>query len=294
MVLLLTSTSPNEASSDQKIRIRDEIAATAKAGEPDHYLAALLAPAEVRTLLLAIAAFGAELARIPRRVTEPMMGEIRLQWWRDMIGQSTDSNEQTVPLVAEIQRVAAHGGGDLALARLVAMTEARAFDLYADPMADEAAFYGYLDKTSGALFGLSVAVMTADAPPGLAEHAGRAYGMTRLLVDLPRRISIQRNPFPRPWLDSAGLSSDGDGQPSPAALRALSERVIAEIARETAAARHLGCRLSRAERVPLLPLATIPPYLAAIRRGVAPGRHVEDISPFGRVLRIAWAHGVGL
>ena len=61
----------------------DEVAAIAREGEPDRYLAALLAPAPEREALLALAAFAAELTRIPLRVVqEPMMGEIRLEWWR--------------------------------------------------------------------------------------------------------------------------------------------------------------------------------------------------------------------
>ena len=65
---------------------RDAIAASARAGEPDRYLAALLAPPSARPHLLALAAFLGELARVPARVTrEPAMGQIRLQWWRDAI-----------------------------------------------------------------------------------------------------------------------------------------------------------------------------------------------------------------
>ena len=64
----------------------DAVAAAARAGEPDRYLAALLSPSSKRLGLLALAAFSAELANVPRLVTrEPGMGEIRLQWWRDAL-----------------------------------------------------------------------------------------------------------------------------------------------------------------------------------------------------------------
>ena len=70
-----------------------EVADIARAGEPDRYLAALLAPAPQREALLAMAAFATELARIPRRaVREPFMGEVRLQWWRDALSGERPGN----------------------------------------------------------------------------------------------------------------------------------------------------------------------------------------------------------
>ena len=63
----------------------DVVRTAARAFERDRYLAALLSPRGVREDLLALAAFAGELARIPAFVSEPMVGEIRLQWWRDAI-----------------------------------------------------------------------------------------------------------------------------------------------------------------------------------------------------------------
>ena len=57
----------------------------ARAFERDRYLAALLAPRTLRDDLIAIAAFAGEIGRIPTMVSEPMIGRIRLQWWRDVI-----------------------------------------------------------------------------------------------------------------------------------------------------------------------------------------------------------------
>src|SRR5262245_26570560 len=62
-----------------------ELAAVARDGEPDRYLAALLAPRGQRDALLALAAFSAEIRRIPLLAHEPAMGEIRRQWWRDAL-----------------------------------------------------------------------------------------------------------------------------------------------------------------------------------------------------------------
>ena len=53
--------------------------------DPDRYLTALFAPAERREALFALYAFNLELARARESVREPIMGRMRLQWWRDCL-----------------------------------------------------------------------------------------------------------------------------------------------------------------------------------------------------------------
>ena len=63
----------------------DVVTIAARAHERDRYLAALLGPRPIRRDLIALAAFAGEVGRIPAFVTEPMMGRIRLQWWRERL-----------------------------------------------------------------------------------------------------------------------------------------------------------------------------------------------------------------
>src|SRR5262249_33908393 len=53
--------------------------------DKDRYLSTLFAPAEHRGALYALYAFHVELARIPDLVTEPLAGEVRLQWWSEAV-----------------------------------------------------------------------------------------------------------------------------------------------------------------------------------------------------------------
>lgn len=53
----------------------------------DRFLAALFAPVARREDLFALYAFNLEVARTREMVREPMMGRIRLQWWRETIEQ---------------------------------------------------------------------------------------------------------------------------------------------------------------------------------------------------------------
>ncbi len=59
----------------------------------DRYLAVLLTPRNVRAPLCALYAFEAEMARIPHSVSEPMLGEIRYQWWRETLEKMKPEEE---------------------------------------------------------------------------------------------------------------------------------------------------------------------------------------------------------
>jgi 15-cis-phytoene synthase len=276
---------------------QDEVATAAREGEADRYLAALLAPDTVQADLVAIAAFAAEMRRIPGLVREPMMGEIRLQWWRDTIdgfgtGASTASHGA---LAAALERAA--GRHALARPMLQAMTEARAFDLYDDPMPDEASFRGYLAKTEATPFALALKICGADdVPTALADHAGRAYGTARLLADLPSWLAKGRCPLPVTYLAEAGCDVDdlrAGGQN--AGSGRVFDRLVADIESDARAAATMARQLARGQRLAVLPVATIPTYLRALhwaRRG--PLQTAIDVSGLRRITRIARAHWLGL
>jgi phytoene synthase len=63
----------------------DHCEALVRSADKDRYLSALFAPAEHRGALFALYAFHIEVARIPDVVTEPLAGEVRLQWWSEAI-----------------------------------------------------------------------------------------------------------------------------------------------------------------------------------------------------------------
>src|ERR1700749_4725932 len=56
-----------------------------RTADEDRYHAALFAPADRRVHLFTLYQLNHELARVAETVREPMMGAIRLQWWRETI-----------------------------------------------------------------------------------------------------------------------------------------------------------------------------------------------------------------
>lgn len=283
----MTSTrSPNELI--EAIRL-------ARLYEPERYIAATLAPEPERTALIALAAFAAGLQRIAADATEPLLGEIRLQWWRDSLDQLADGGRTGAPLADAIG--AAMITYALPPALPAAMTEARAFDLYDDPMPDAAALDGYLAKTEAIPFELALRVLgvASSEAAELAAPAGRVFGFTRLLARLPVHLAAGRLPLPREVLDRHGVTSATmlAGTTTPA-VRAMVATLARDISATGAVLRPRIMALSRRQRASLLPLALVLPYVHAIgahRRD--PLRDIADLAPMTRVWRIAVAHWSG-
>src|SRR5208282_2178696 len=61
------------------------VAALVRRHDRDRFQTALFAPAARREALFALYAFNCEIARVRERVTQPTLGQIRLQWWREAI-----------------------------------------------------------------------------------------------------------------------------------------------------------------------------------------------------------------
>lgn len=155
----------------------------------DHYLASLFMPDGKRGAVLALYAFDAELARIPRSVSEPQLGLIRQQWWLETVvglyaGQ-VPSHPVAEALASAIQR------STLPRQALETMVTARAIDLHPEPMPDIEGLELYLGQTSSALIQLVALVLAGPAARAAAEAAGLAgvaIGLARHLCQPPPRL----------------------------------------------------------------------------------------------------------
>lgn len=182
--------------------------ATLKTTDIDRYLACLLMPEDKRGAVAALYAFNAELARVRELIHEPLPGEIRLQWWRDLLGGTGAGDGLSNPLAAGLlHAMDAHG---LPRAPLVAMTEARIFDLYDDPMQDSAMFEGYAGETASALIQLTAMVLDPDNAQAASEaagHAGIAQLVAGCLLLLPTHRRRHQLYVPGDILSATGLDA---------------------------------------------------------------------------------------
>src|SRR5687767_376781 len=97
-----------------------------RAADKDRFLATLFAPAERRGPLFALYAFNCEVVGVRDRVREPMAGEIRLQWWRDVLAGERSGEAAANPVAAALTATIARFA--LPAPRLIDLIEAHAFD----------------------------------------------------------------------------------------------------------------------------------------------------------------------
>ena len=181
----------------------------------DRFLASLFAPAQHRDALYALYAFNVEIARVREAAREALPGEIRLQWWSDVLngerGGEAAANPVAAALSATIER---HCLVAEALSDLIA---ARRFDLYDEPMATIADLEAYTSKTFSALIALAAKILDIGADAA-AEPAGIAQGMTSLVRAFPvhaarRQLYVPGDLLERHKVDPddvfAGRSSNG-------------------------------------------------------------------------------------
>ena len=154
--------------------------------DPDRYFSALFAPAEKRPLLLTLYAFNVEIARVADTVREPMMGEIRLEWWRETLAgarQGMPRNHDVARALTELfSRV------QLPAELFEAMIAARAFDSSSEAFAGRDAAEAYCDATSGNLMRLAARILGGEADAA-AREAGIAYALSGILRSLPHHAA---------------------------------------------------------------------------------------------------------
>ena len=144
--------------------------------DPDRWLASrFIGDAAARADVIALYGLNYELARVAGGVTNALMGEIRLTWWREAMEEiAAGKPPRKHP---NVEALAASGFDPNALA---ALSEARFTDLDEGPLKDEAAVMAYVDGTAGALAVLAARRLDASADPHAVKGAARAWGLSGL------------------------------------------------------------------------------------------------------------------
>jgi phytoene synthase len=157
--------------------------ALVRAADKDRFLAALFAPAEHRGALFALYAFNLEVARVREAIREPLAGEIRLQWWSDLIGGEGRGEVEAHPVAAAMRATIVRYR--LPEEPFKALIDARRFDLYDEPMATLADLEAYAAGASSSLIALAARVLAH--VPDKARPALDARKPD--ISDLPSRVS---------------------------------------------------------------------------------------------------------
>jgi phytoene synthase len=239
-----------------------------RAVDKDRFLASLFAPEALRPHFFALYAFNFEIARVRELVSEPMLGELRLQWWRDALEGTAPGELARPPVAGALIETIEHCR--LPRPPLLELIDARTFDLYDDPMPTLTQLESYADSTSGALIRLAAFMLLGKYAPGVAQAAtpaGRAYAITGLLRAYPLHASRRQLFVPLDLLKRHGVDRDEAlaGNNTGALSAALAElRALARTQLDEARTRiaELPAEVGPA----FLPLALVPLYLKRMEK----------------------------
>ena len=154
-------------------------AALVERGDPDRFAAVMAAPVTARGPLWVLYAVNLEVARAPWVTQEPMVAEMRLQWWRDVVASGDRQAHEVAGPLFDLMRA---GSRVEVLDRMVA---ARRWDIYREPFADRHAFDAYLDDTGASLMWLGALALGAEAE---AEVAVRQFGWAASLASFLQAV----------------------------------------------------------------------------------------------------------
>ncbi|MDH7805665.1 MULTISPECIES: phytoene/squalene synthase family protein [unclassified Rhizobium] len=247
----------------------DVCLATLRDTDRDRYLACLLSPADKRAALAALYAFNAEIARIRDSVREALPGEVRMQWWRDLLDGNAHGDSQSHPVAAAL--LLAIEQYRLPRPVLANMIEARIFDLYDDLFVDRNALEGYAGETASALIQLAGLVLSPEDTPASAEaagHAGVAQAMAGILMLMPLHRRRGQVYIPADMLAAAGLDREtflegDDKQRIGIAIEIFATHALDHIEKARRA------KISRNVFAAYLPVALSGPVIAAARKAGA-------------------------
>ncbi len=164
--------------------------------DPDRYLCALFAGRKEREALFAVLAFNHEVSKTRDVVSDPLLGQIRLQWWREAI----DGVIAGTPRRHEVMLPLAEAFGTFGLARAPfdLLLDAREADLEDTPFETTEDLMRYVEGTAGALADIMLDVLAVGQAEVVSacRSAAKAWALTGLLRSLPFHARAKRLMLP--------------------------------------------------------------------------------------------------
>lgn len=244
----------------------------------ERYLCAVIAPELVRGRLLALYAFNLEVSKVRETVSEALLGQIRLQWWREALAEFGRSVVRAHPIAQALSD--ALQASPVRPELLERLLTAREFDLDDAPPSDLAALEDYAAGTSATLqqAALDISGVSNETADRAAASVGSAWALIGLLRAVPFHARQRRLYLPADLLEKEGVDPDAlfEGRPG-AGLKAVVKAVDARAGEHLAAARALARDVPRVALPPLLPTV----FADIHRRRLA----AVDFDPFAPALQ---------
>jgi len=256
----------------------------------DRFLATLFAGETLREDLFALYAFNLELSKIRETVSEPMIGRMRLQFWRDALPGIAAGNPPAHAVATPLAEIAARGR--LPESALRTLIDARETDLDDEPPRNLAAIEAYAEQTSSALIAAAVTILGHD--PAAHAELIRAAGIASALVGLVRAIPFQastgRVTLPADLCVRAGLDPSMAHQwPQNPDVSAITGPLLQSAEQHLALARSKTGALPRSAIPAFLPFSLAALYLGGLKKvGGDPALYLARPPGVQRHLTVLW------
>lgn len=253
----------------------------------DRYLTTLLLPAAQRADTLALFAFNLEVARTREIVSEPILGQIRLQWWRETIAGIYDGTPREHPVVAALADACQRHHLDRTM--FETLIDAREADLDDAPPPDLNTLEAYAGDTSGRLSEMGMVVLGGgEEARRSALEVGTAWGLVGLARAVAFHAQSQRIYIPENLLTAYEVERRRvfDLKPT-AGLDAAVRRIVERAEALLDAARTRRPSITKPQRRGLLLATLADRHIAHMRKaGFDPFAFPAD-DPTGPI-RITW------
>jgi len=251
--------------------------------DPDRFFASLFAGAEGHRALVPLYAFNLEIARIRETVSEPMLGQIRLQWWREAIDEIYAGAPRNHPVAVALGAVIARHNPTRS--RFEGVIDGREFDLEGRPPDTLEDLAAYVSATSGELTCLALELLGTRDEDSMAigHHAGVAWALTGLLRAIPFHAAQGRSYLPE--ISGQQMQQSPKSEP----VRAAAERMAAAALDADAVFRRSVSRLARQSRPAVLHNVLARPTLRRLQKAGFDPFSSRPLTPAGRRMRVAWS-----
>jgi NADH dehydrogenase [ubiquinone] 1 alpha subcomplex assembly factor 6 len=260
----------------------------------ERFVTALFAEPARREDLFTLYAFNSEIARVRETVSEPVLGQIRLQWWRDNLDALWQGRTVGHPVADALAEMLARQ--PLPRPLVDRLVEAREFDLQDRPPQTLAELTAYIEDSAAGLAQLAALLLGGGdaASQEAARLVGQAWGLLGLMRAHAYHIKSRRLFLPAAWLAEQGLDiEDLYAGASPPALARLAEQWAGQVAGQLRAARRLRREVTKAARPALLPARLADHYLAGLRAARYDLLDRGWSQPNGRPLALLWSSALG-
>ncbi|WP_316862362.1 squalene/phytoene synthase family protein [uncultured Cohaesibacter sp.] len=204
------------------------------------HFSALTVTEEARPATMALYAFYAELSRISRQVTSQEMGEIRLQWWNDVVEDATIDGQKGCglanigPLASALKQIQRQY--NLPQPELLNIIRSRSFDVGTTPMPNLEAYQAYVMALNASLLRLTMQILNNGEPAtienDLIVHSSLAIGLANHLFYWPQdarrnKLFLPLDAFARQEVSVTGIFDIETSSGLHAALEDLCQLALA-------------------------------------------------------------------